>query len=90
MSKGAALIRSEESLLETLEIINELNEDAAMTSGLKSALGAAELIAQGALMREESRGAHFRSDFVETDDEPMHTEISLADAADVELELDIS
>ncbi|MEZ5920352.1 MAG: L-aspartate oxidase [Parvularculaceae bacterium] len=90
MSEGAALIRSDESLLETIEVINELNASADMTSGLKSALGAAELIAQGALMREESRGGHFRSDFPETDDEPMHTEISLADAAEVEWELDIS
>ncbi len=46
-----------------------------MTSGLRSALIAAELIAHGALSREESRGAHYRSDFPQTDDEPCHTEI---------------
>lgn len=75
MSTGCALIRSEESLEMTLNIIHELNSDPAMTSGLKSALVTAELIAQGALMREESRGGHYRSDFPDTEDEAFHTEI---------------
>ncbi len=75
MSSGCALIRSEESLHLTLNIIHELNNDPAMTSGLKSALVSAEIIAQGALMREESRGSHFRSDFPEDDENAFHTEI---------------
>jgi L-aspartate oxidase len=90
MSRGGALIRSEKSLAAVIETINELNGDPLMTSGLKSALASAELIAQGALMREESRGGHFRSDFPETDDEPMHTEICLADAADIEWEEELT
>ena len=76
MSKGCALIRSEDDLYETLETIAELHEHETMTSGLKSALVTAELIAQGALAREESRGAHHRSDFPETEDEAFHTEIA--------------
>lgn len=75
MSSGCALIRSEESLHMTLNVIHDLNNDPAMTSGLKSALVTAELIAQGALMREESRGGHFRSDFPDADEEAFHTEI---------------
>jgi L-aspartate oxidase len=90
MSKGAALIRSEKSLNEVIDIINDLNQNPLMTSGLKSALASAELIAQGALMREESRGGHFRSDFSESDAEPMHTEICLAEAADIEWEEELS
>ncbi|MEZ5915383.1 MAG: L-aspartate oxidase [Parvularculaceae bacterium] len=90
MSKGAALNRSEKSLMETLEVINELNRTPLMTSGLKSALASAELIVQGAIMREESRGGHYRTDFPETDDEPMHTEICLAEAADIEWEEEFS
>ncbi|MGD9799045.1 MAG: L-aspartate oxidase [Parvularculaceae bacterium] len=90
MSKGAALNRSEKSLMETLEVINELNRTPLMTSGLKSALASAELIVQGAIMREESRGGHYRIDFPETDDEPMHTEICLAEAADIEWEEEYS
>ena len=75
MSSGCALLRAEESLHETLGVIAELNEHPAMTSGLKSALVSAELIAQGALMREESRGGHFRSDFSGTEKDAFHTEI---------------
>ncbi|MCB2097901.1 MAG: FAD-binding protein, partial [Parvularculaceae bacterium] len=90
MSKGAALNRSEKSLMETLEVINELNRTPLMTSGLKSALASAELIVQGAIMREESRGGHHRTDFPETDDEPMHTEIWRGEAADIEWEEEYS
>jgi L-aspartate oxidase len=75
MTSGCALIRSEQSLNLTLSVINELNHHPAMTSGLKSALVTAEVITQGALMREESRGGHFRSDFPDTDEEAFHTEI---------------
>ncbi|MEM8937332.1 MAG: L-aspartate oxidase [Pseudomonadota bacterium] len=77
MSSGCALLRSEASLIVALEVIAALNETENMTSGLKSALMTAELIAQGALAREESRGAHFRTDFPDTDEEPGHTEICL-------------
>jgi len=76
MSNGCALIRNEESLIAVLETLAELHESADMTSGLKSALVTAELIAQGALAREESRGAHHRSDFPDTEEEAFHTEIA--------------
>ncbi len=75
MSSGCALLRSQDSLIKTLGIIEDLNDHPAMTSGLKSALVSAELIAQGALMREESRGGHYRSDFPGTEKEAFHTEI---------------
>ncbi len=83
MSAGCAIIRSEESLMTALETLGELNEHPDMTSGLKSALVTAELIAQGALAREESRGSHYRSDFPDTDEEPFHTEIC-AELDDIE------
>lgn len=76
MAEGCALIRSKQSLTRTIEIIRRLGETAETTSGLKNALIAAELIAQGALMRQESRGAHFREDFPQTEKEPFHTEIA--------------
>ena len=75
MSSGCALLRSKESLLQTIDVIHALEHIPDMTSGLKSALVTAELIAQGALMREESRGAHSRTDFPETSDDAFHTEI---------------
>jgi L-aspartate oxidase len=86
MSWGAALIRSAESLNGVIAVIEEMNASPLMTSGLKSALSTAELIVQGALMREESRGGHYRSDFPEPDEEAMNTEICLAEAADLEWE----
>jgi len=75
MSAGAALIRSARSLEGVVETIAEIHQDARLTSGLKSALLSAALIAQGAYAREESRGGHFRSDFPDTSDEAVHTEI---------------
>ncbi len=75
MGNGCALIRSADTLASVLNAIHELNAAEEMTSGLKSALVTAELIAQGAIMREESRGGHYRSDFPETDEDPFHTEI---------------
>jgi L-aspartate oxidase len=84
MSAGCALIRSEESLLDVIEVITELNDHPAMTSGLKSALVTAEVIAQGALMREESRGSHYRSDFPKPDTTAYHTEICSTDVYDEE------
>lgn len=90
MSAGAALVRSAESLDAVIATITELNGTLLMTSGLKSALASAELIAQGALMREESRGGHYRSDYPDADDEPMHTEICLAETADLDFEEELS
>ena len=75
MSSGCALLRSQDRLEKTLATISELNDHDNMTSGLRSTLVTAELIAQGALMREESRGGHFREDFPDTDPDPFHTEI---------------
>lgn len=85
MSKHCALIRDAEGLADLLEIIHEMNSSPNMTSGLKSALVSAELIAQGALAREESRGGHFRSDFPGADSEAFYTEIAATNIYDEEL-----
>lgn len=79
MSEGCALIRNETSLLDTIDTLRSLDNSESMTSGLKSALITAELIVQGALMREESRGAHFRSDYPDASREAFHTEICATD-----------
>ncbi len=84
MSEHCALIRDADGLADLLEIIHEMHGSPAMTSGLKSALVTAELIAQGALAREESRGGHFRSDFPQTDMEAFHTEIASTNIYDDE------
>jgi L-aspartate oxidase len=75
MSRGCALVRSAEGLLQTSRTLVELEAAASMTSGLKSALVTAGLIARAALAREESRGAHYRSDHPLTLDEAVHSEL---------------
>src|SRR5215216_1043162 len=45
------------------------SENIVLTWQVKSSLIACEAIIRGALMRQESRGAHYRSDFPKLDDE---------------------
>lgn len=49
--------------------IPEFNEDIIVALEIKSMIKLARLIIQSALLRKESRGAHFRSDYPETNDE---------------------
>ncbi|MEL7491667.1 MAG: L-aspartate oxidase [Pseudomonadota bacterium] len=84
MTAGCALVRSAASITDVLQTIEELNDIPDMTSGMKSALVSAELIAQGALSREESRGAHARTDYPESEEQPCHTEICTVVDEDVE------
>jgi len=85
MEAGAGIYRSEESLRESQEIINSLQErlqkvsiqDKSYTFNtelisaleLSCMLDIAETIIQSALQRTESRGSHQRSDYPERDDE---------------------
>ncbi|MDY2745137.1 MAG: FAD-binding protein, partial [Methanosphaera sp.] len=48
--------------------IPEFNEDIIVALEIKSMIKLARLIIQSALLRKESRGAHFRSDYPETND----------------------
>jgi succinate dehydrogenase / fumarate reductase, flavoprotein subunit len=48
---------------------NDNTENIVLTLQVKSSLVACEAIIRSALMREESRGAHYRSDFPKLDDE---------------------
>ena len=52
-----------------------INEDVALTMELKSSLVVCEAIIRSALMRQESRGAHYRSDFPNLDDEKWKVNI---------------
>lgn len=83
MWKNVAIIRNENSLKSALERISELKEMSKnmKVSGLMSydndlldalevtkMLEVAELVTKSALLREESRGAHYREDFPETEE----------------------
>ncbi|HET9935074.1 MAG TPA: L-aspartate oxidase [Methyloceanibacter sp.] len=64
MTQGAGVIRDETSLKSALAAIARLESSGGVGDPrLANMLTAARLIATAALVRQESRGAHFRSDF---------------------------
>lgn len=80
MWRYGGILRNRENLEKGLELLAEVTKEAARTNGvtdpdefmrlqeLQMACITAGLIMRAALRREESRGAHFRTDFPETDD----------------------
>jgi L-aspartate oxidase len=80
MSSHVGVIRNRAGLAAALEIINSL-EDRPASRRMKNRLVTAKLIATAALRREESRGAHFRSDFPEPREElARRSYLTLAEA----------
>jgi succinate dehydrogenase / fumarate reductase flavoprotein subunit len=85
MTEYVTIVRSNENLKKTLEKIRELkerwerigipddlpyaNHPVLFTIELKNMLELAEVITYGALLRDESRGAHYKVDFPERNDE---------------------
>ena len=75
MTKKVGIIRNRESLSEAAEIIEQLKANCSKLPGfsltkieIDNMLLVAGLVIEAALQREESRGAHYRSDFSNTDD----------------------
>ncbi len=97
MWKKAGIFRNEKDMIDALKVVKELkkryaaagvkdgsrifNTELVQAIELGFLLDNAELIAQGALQRRESRGSHFRYDFQQRDDKNWltHTVISLKD-----------
>jgi len=85
MMEEVGIFRTEESLLEAIESLRELkeramhipagitslkaNQDLWQTWELNNLIMVSMVIAQGALMRKESRGGHFREDYPERSDQ---------------------
>ncbi|MFQ8625705.1 MAG: hypothetical protein ACLSA2_04110 [Candidatus Gastranaerophilaceae bacterium] len=75
------ILRSEESLMIALEKLDELKREFPRTDKcasrdeyeFKNMLTVANLIAHSALQRKESRGAHYRLDYLETHEECIHS-----------------
>ena len=63
MTDGAGVIRDAAGLTRALTDIAEIESEAQASAPLLNMTATATLIATAALRREESRGAHFRSDF---------------------------
>src|ERR671924_658649 len=60
---------SKDNIIEVSKIDDNNSENIVITLQVKSSLVACEAIIRSALMRQESRGAHYRSDFPKLDDE---------------------
>src|SRR5215218_507655 len=60
---------SKDNIMEVFKIDDNNSENIVITWQVKSSLVACEAIIRSALMRQESRGAHYRSDFPKLDDE---------------------
>lgn len=61
--------------LQEYKIDNDNGENIVLTWQVKSSLVVCEAIIRSALMRQESRGAHYRSDFPEKDEQNWNVNI---------------
>ena len=85
MWENVGIYKNEESLNRTLseieEIEKEINNSHFCNSTeeyeLRNMLITSKLIVNSALKRKESRGAHYRTDYLQADDVPLHSEIKL-------------
>ena len=66
---------SKDNILKEFKIDDDNGENIVLTWQVKSSLIACEAITRSALMRQESRGAHYRSDFPKLDDEKWKVNI---------------
>jgi aspartate oxidase len=72
MSQGAGVLRSEESLKETINLIDRLKTHTSTTPKIENWEATnlfilAKAILRSALERKETRGSHWRSDFPDKD-----------------------
>jgi len=76
MDKALMVVRRKENLVELLDKIHAFRQEVSvLDTATDNLLLAAETIAGSALLREESRGAHYREDFQSTD--PAYAKSSL-------------
>ena len=79
MQAQVGVLRNRTGLVATLHTIRRM-QAMPQTASARNALVTAELITTGALLRQESRGGHARTDFPLTGTLPAHTLFTLAEA----------
>ncbi len=77
MTDRVGVIRDASGLKSALAEIARLEADQCGAEGFVNMTATATLIAAAALVREESRGAHYRADFPQTDDIAARTRMTL-------------
>jgi len=80
MTRNLGLDRDETGIRTALSRIGAIERAANGEPSLLNMTAAARLVAVAALARRESRGAQFRSDYPQTDDNFTRTLLTLADA----------
>lgn len=91
MWNKVGIIRNEKSLNEALCEVKKMRKDFKRTRKClnqgeyeyRNMLTAAELIIESAITRKESRGAHSRSDYIQTDENAVHSNILKKEGAEV-------
>ena len=83
MTRLVGLERDEAGLAEALAVINQVERVGGAEPALLNMTSAAKLVAAGALMRHESRGGHYRTDYPRTDPAGRRTFMTLADAEEI-------
>ena len=87
MWKHAGILRSEESLKEAIKLIKNMSDNFKRNRKCtdieeyeyRNMLTIAKIITESAILRKESRGAHSRSDYTQTDTNAKHTTIAKND-----------
>jgi L-aspartate oxidase len=83
MFRDVGLERDAEGLASALETIGAIERASGGEPSLLNMTATAKLVAAAALAREESRGAHFRRDFPQTDEVGVRTFMTLRDAESI-------
>jgi L-aspartate oxidase len=88
MSLNVGIERDDGGLRAALQNISAVERAGGSTTSLLNIIATAKLIAAAALRRKESRGAHFRADYPQTDETPLRSMLSLSDAERIVREID--
>ena len=85
MWQNVGIFRSEESLQTALGDIDEIEQQFGKKDlcgsieeyELRNMIIVSKLVVQSAIQRKESRGAHYRTDYLRTDENPKHSEMKI-------------
>ena len=80
MTRLVGVERDEQGMAEALGVIAQVERAGGSEPALLNMTAAAKLVAAAALMRHESRGGHYRTDYPQTDEVGRRTFMTLADA----------